>query len=39
MRKCTTKDLTLAAVVAALYAALTLALPGPSYGYAQLRVA
>lgn len=39
MRNCTTKDLTLAAVVAALYAALTLALPGPSYGYAQLRVA
>lgn len=39
MRKFTTKDLTLAAVVAALYAALTLALPGPSYGYAQLRVA
>ena len=39
MRKSTTKDLTLAAVVAALYAALTLALPGPSYGYAQLRVA
>lgn len=39
MRKSTTKDLTLAAVVAALYAALTLALPGPSYGYVQLRVA
>lgn len=39
MRRFTTKDLTLAAVVAALYAALTLALPGPSYGYAQLRVA
>lgn len=39
MRKFTTKDLTLAAVVAAAYAALTLALPGPSYGFAQLRVA
>lgn len=39
MRNSTTKDLTLAAVVAALYAALTLALPGPSYGYVQLRVA
>ena len=39
MRKNTTKDLTLAAVVAAVYAALTMALPGPSYGYAQLRVA
>lgn len=39
MRKFTTKDLTLAAVVAALYAALTMALPGPSFGYAQLRVA
>lgn len=39
MRKFTTKDLTMAAVVAALYAALTLALPGPSYGFAQLRVA
>lgn len=39
MRKFTTKDLTLAAVVAAAYAALTMLLPGPSYGYAQLRVA
>lgn len=39
MRKFTTRDLTMAAVVAALYAALTLALPGPSYGFAQLRVA
>ncbi|MCI8478144.1 MAG: QueT transporter family protein [Oscillospiraceae bacterium] len=38
MHKLTTRDLTLAAVVAAAYAALTLALPGPSYGYAQLRV-
>ena len=39
MRDFTTKNLTLAAVVAALYAALTMALPGPSFGYAQLRVA
>lgn len=39
MRNFTTKDLTLAAVVAAAYAALTMLLPGPSYGYAQLRVA
>ncbi len=39
MRKFTTKDLTLAALIAAAYAALTLLLPGPSYGYAQLRVA
>ena len=39
MRKFKTKDLTLAAVVAAAYAALTLLLPGPSFGYAQLRVA
>lgn len=39
MRKFTTRDLTLAAVVAALYAALTMLLPGPSYGYTQLRVA
>ncbi len=37
MRDLTTKNLTLAAVVAALYAALTLALPGPSFGF--LRVA
>ena len=39
MRDLTTKNLTLAAVVAALYAALTLALPGPSFGFTQLRVA
>lgn len=38
MRKFTTKDLTFAALIAAAYAALTLLLPGPSYGYAQLRV-
>ncbi len=39
MRRFTVKDLTLAAMVAAIYATLTLALPGPSYGYTQLRVA
>ena len=39
MRKFTVKDLALAAMVAALYAGLTLALPGPSYGFTQLRVA
>lgn len=39
MRKFTTRDLTLAALVAAAYAALTMLLPGPSYGYTQLRVA
>ncbi len=39
MRKFSTKDLTLAAIVAAAYAALTMLLPGLSYGYAQLRVA
>lgn len=39
MRKFSVKDLTLAAAVAAVYAALTMALPGPSFGYAQLRVA
>ena len=39
MRKFTTKDLALAAVVAAAYAVLTMLLPGPSFGYAQLRVA
>lgn len=38
MRKFTTRDLTLAAIVAALYAALTLLFPGQSYGYTQLRV-
>ena len=37
MRRFTTKDLTLAAVVAALYAALTLALP--AFGPVQVRVA
>lgn len=39
MRKFTTRDLSLAAVVAAAYAALTILLPGPSFGYAQLRAA
>ena len=39
MRKFTTRDLTLAAIVAAVYAALTMLLPGPSFGYTQLRVA
>lgn len=39
MRKPNTRELTLSAVVAALYAALTLAMPGPSYGFTQLRVA
>ncbi len=39
MQKFTVKDLALAAMVAALYAGLTLALPGPSYGFTQLRVA
>lgn len=39
MRKFTTRDLTLAAIVAAVYAALTMLLPGPSFGYTQLRIA
>lgn len=39
MRKLTTRDLTLAAIIAAAYAALTMLLPGPSYGYTQLRIA
>lgn len=39
MRKFSTRDLALAAVVAGAYAVLTILLPGPSYGYAQLRVA
>lgn len=39
MRKCTVRDLTLAAAIAALYAALTLSLPIPQYGGVQLRVA
>lgn len=38
MRKFTTRNLTLAAVVAALYAALTLLFPGQSFGYTQLRL-
>lgn len=39
MRKLTTRDLTLAAIIAAAYAALTMLLPGPSYGYTQFRIA
>ncbi len=39
MREFSVRDLTLAAVIAALYAALTLTLPIPQYGGIQLRVA
>lgn len=39
MRKYSVRDLTLTAVVAALYATLTLTLPIPQYGGVQLRVA
>lgn len=39
MKKLDVRSLTLSAVIAAVYAALTLLLPGPSYGYAQLRLA
>lgn len=39
MRKFSVRDLTLAAMVAALYATLTLVLPIPQYGGVQLRVA
>ena len=39
MRKFSVRDLTLAAVIAALYATLTLTLPIPQYGGVQLRVA
>lgn len=39
MRKFSVRDLTLAAVIAALYATLTLTLPIPQYGGIQLRVA
>ena len=39
MRKFSTKDLTLAAALAAVYATLTLILPIPQYGGVQLRVA
>lgn len=38
MRSFSTRDLTLGALAAAAYAALTLLLPGSSYGYTQLRV-
>ncbi len=39
MSRLTVKDLTLAALIAAVYAALTVALPIPQYGEVQLRVA
>ena len=39
MRRFTTRDLTLAALIAAVYAALTMALPIPAYSGVQLRVA
>ena len=39
MRKFTTRDLTLAAVLAAVYAALTITLPVPQYGAVQIRFA
>lgn len=39
MRKFTTRDLTLAAVLAAVYAALTVTLPVPQYGAVQIRFA
>lgn len=38
MRRYQTRDLTLAALAAAAYAALTLLLPGQSYGYTQIRL-
>lgn len=39
MPKSTIQNLTFAAIIAAAYAALTMLLPGPSYGYTQLRIA
>ena len=39
MRRSTVQDLTLAALIAAVYAVLTLALPNPAYSGVQLRVA
>ena len=39
MRRFTTKDLTLAAVLAAVYAALTVLLPVPQFGPVQCRLA
>ena len=39
MPKSTIRNLTFAAIIAAAYAALTMLLPGPSYGYTQLRIA
>lgn len=39
MSKSSVQNLTFAAIIAAIYAALTMLLPGPSYGYTQLRIA
>ena len=39
MRKLSTKDLTLAAMVAAVYTVLTVFLPIPQYGEVQFRIA
>ena len=39
MRKFTTRDMTLAAVLAAVYAVLTIVLPIPQYGPIQIRLA
>ena len=39
MRRYTTKDLTMAAILAAVYAVLTVTLPIPQYGSIQVRLA
>lgn len=39
MKNFNVRALTFSAIIAAVYAALTLLLPGPSYGYTQLRIA
>lgn len=39
MKNFNVRTLTFSAIIAAVYAALTLLLPGPSYGYTQLRIA
>ncbi len=39
MRKYSTRDLTLAAITAAVYATLTVLIPGPAFGFTQFRVA
>lgn len=39
MKNLNVRALTFSAIIAAVYAALTLLLPGPSYGYTQLRIA